>query len=269
MPHPDHARPIRSLAKRRGRRLGQGKPRFEVVQDQNIVAESFLDQCFSIGLVGQRQNSVGVTVIDEFGRKERMHQGFDGRDLGPGIQPVGHELVHHLPVVKLIQTLKADQVAQVQSRMSLGLDPSQVVPGGLHHEGGDPVLQQIPDPGLDRGVAASVKHEGRRPPQEARSIRSQRQVPAPAASVPSDEPLGLLVGPTALHVPCSVCSGPSRPQRPPGGIGSLVPSRWKNRSASSRRQKVRPRPDFPLSGPGRARRPGWVSVGCGPLGGSP
>ena len=121
MLHPDHGAAVRGcLQSLRGceREFEAG---LDVVEDQDAVPECLAEQALSICLVRERQDGVGVGVIDELRRDESVYECFNRGRRRAVIQQMGHHLVYHRLVGNLVQDAQLFQIAQVQSGIAVRL----------------------------------------------------------------------------------------------------------------------------------------------------
>jgi len=97
-----------------------------------------------------------MSVIHEFFGDEGVDQGFNRGGRRLTIQKMSSDLPDHGLIGKLRQLSQSFQVFQIQSRMTLGLDHGEIVPGGLHKDGFKGVSQKVGVITLDRGVASAM-----------------------------------------------------------------------------------------------------------------
>ena len=98
--------------------------------------------CSAARLVGDDERDVGVRVIDEAMRQERVQQRLDRRVGRAGVEEVGAQLVHHLLVRQRVEAAQPAEVPQVDGGKSGRLDGVEVPAAALDEERLDPVADQ-------------------------------------------------------------------------------------------------------------------------------
>ena len=93
-------------------------------------------------LVGDDERDVGVRVVDEAMRQERVQQRLDRRVGRAGVEEVGAQLVHHLLVGQRVERAQPAQVRQVDGGQAGRLDRVEVPAAALDEERLDPVADQ-------------------------------------------------------------------------------------------------------------------------------
>ena len=109
-------------------RLGQLESRIHVIDQRHAIAQRFANQLVAVGLVGQHQNGVGVSMIDELGGNIGVRKGFNGRRGGIRDEPMRQELVRHGVIGKLREGAQPLQILKIEGRVAFRLDRAQVEP---------------------------------------------------------------------------------------------------------------------------------------------
>jgi hypothetical protein len=100
VPHPHHSTSVgvRLVRFRDGTRELEARP--HVAQHHHLVTERLAHHPLSVRLVRQRQDGVGVRVVDVRGREERVHERLDRGRGAPRVEQVRPQLVRHRLVVE-------------------------------------------------------------------------------------------------------------------------------------------------------------------------
>jgi hypothetical protein len=115
---------------------------------------------FAIRLIRQRQDAVGVRVVDEPVRQEGVHQHLDRRSPAlRGREQGAAQLRRHGLVVEGVERTESQQVRQAQGGQALGIDRCQIAAAPLYAEHVDLLAEQVPGARFHRGVPAAVEHE--------------------------------------------------------------------------------------------------------------
>ena len=157
-------------------RAREVETRHDVGYDHHFVAVEAADAPLAVGGVGEREDRVGVGVVDELVGQDRMQDRFDRRRGRIGAQHVGAHLVHHLRVGKRFELRERHQVVQAHRRKARRLDRLEVPAAALHVEDGLLAPEEVLLVDLHRRVAAAVQHQGLVAPQQARGVHAQSQL---------------------------------------------------------------------------------------------
>lgn len=199
VPHQDHRPRPRVPFEFRGHGPGQGEPGMGVREDRNAFAQGGAQMLFPLRLVRERQDGIGVGVVDEFTRDENVDEGLDGRRGRPGVEAMGAEGVDHVLVGQLFQGPEFFHVVQFQSRVSVRFDGCHVVTGGLDEQGSDGFAQEVGPDRFHGGVAPAVQHQSGLGTDQGGHVETDGQVLAVFLAVLFDELSGPVVRPAVDH----------------------------------------------------------------------
>ena len=189
-----------------GGRLRQQKPRHDVGDETQPLPVELGAALGGIGLVGDAQHRGRVRVIDKFVRQESVEQGLDRRVGGARVDQIGALHPHHLLVGERRPRAQFAQGREAHGRQSRRLDRRHVPAAAFDAQHFGRLVEEVFDDGFDRGVAAAVQDELGIAAEEPRGIDPQRQVARHAApGIMLDQPLGVAVGPQALHCRPPAC----------------------------------------------------------------
>ena len=201
----------------RGYRLGKGEPGVGVREDGNSVAQRGAQVFFPLRLVRERQDGIGVGVVDEFAGDECVDEGFDGRGGRPGVQAMGAEGIDHVPVRQVVQGPESFHVVQLQPGIAVRFDGGHVVTRGLDEQGPDGFSQEVGPDRFHGGVAAAMQHQAGFRTDQGGHVEADGQVLAIFLAMLFDELRGLVVRPAVDHA--ILVSLPLSPTLPPGCAG--------------------------------------------------
>jgi hypothetical protein len=132
-----------------------------------------MESIFAVGGVGQRQNGVGVSVVDVVVRDEAVKQGLDGGTRGPWLHETVGQISDHLVVRHQPTFTEGIQILEPDAGEILPLGDLQIGSRSLdaHHAHG--AATKIRLGLLDRGIAASPDDQTRLDTDEPRSVDEQ------------------------------------------------------------------------------------------------
>ncbi len=221
-----------------------------VRNDDHEVAVDLADSRLAVGRVGDREQRVGVGVVDVFVGEQRVQDRLDRRRRGARPRHVRRQLVDHVEVGQRRQLREAGEVREAHRREPGFGDRGEVPAAALDVEDVLVVADQVALAQLDRRVAAAVQHERAVAAEQARRVAAQRElarlrggVVVVPAVVQADSPWPARAG------------GPSRAQHHGGAAGAA--SFW----ASARCQST-PRGNRPSSPAGHCCRKPMHTARC-------
>ena len=148
---------------------------FHVRHPDEPRAEHFAADALAVGLVGEREDGVGVRVIDiarwQVGVEERLDAG--GRRAG--VEEVRAELVHHVLVAHGSERAVGEEGREADGGVSRRLDGGEVPARPLDEEDLDDPPEKVRRLRLDRRIAAAVDDERRVCSEEPRRVRAERE----------------------------------------------------------------------------------------------
>ena len=164
-------------------------------QHGDAVAEDASQHVLGIALVGQRDDGVGVGVVDPATRDEAVQQRLDrGSRVGRVEQGV-REVVDHRLVGQRAHASQPLDILLPDAREVAPFDGFEVGSAALHAQHVDGFAAEVLFPQLDGGVAAAPHHQRGLRAQQAGGVDAQIQHIAGCI-------LGRVRGrPTALHAP--------------------------------------------------------------------
>ena len=179
---------------------GEREPRHDVGHQRRALAVEIGRQLGAVGLVGQRQHSVGMRMVDELVRQEGVQQRLDRRVGRLAVEQVGALHVHHVLVAQRLQPLQLAQRREADGGQAGRLDGAHVPAAALHTEHVERLAGDVGHARLHRRVAAAVQHQLRFAAQQAGRVDAQGEVLADSlGGVAGDGLPGVVVGPEVLH----------------------------------------------------------------------
>ena len=183
-----------------GRLLGEAEARHDVRHHAHAAVVDLGADLRPVRLVDQAQDRVGVGVIDEGVRHERVQQRLDRRVGGHRIDQVGALDPHHLFVRQRVERAQLAQGCEPHGGKAGGLDRRHVPAAALDAEDLGFLAHQIGNARLDGGVAAAVQHQLRILAEEAGRIDAQAQIaPDAQPGILIDGGLRLAIDPATFH----------------------------------------------------------------------
>ena len=158
-----------------GRDLGEPEARHHVGHEAHALAVDLAAKLGAVVLIDQADHGVGMGVVDELVRQERVQQRLDRRIGRHRIEQVGALDAHHVLVGHLVARQELMQRGEPHRRQAGRLDRGHVPARALDAEHVGLVAEKIGHAELDRGVAAAVQHERRIAAEQARRVDAQRQ----------------------------------------------------------------------------------------------
>ncbi len=155
--------------------LGEREARHHVGDPHHAGTEEGAADRLAVGLVAEREDGIGVRVIDEARRQERVQERLDARVRGRGVEEARAKLIDHDLVRHRGERAKLAERLEAHRGVPCGLDGAEVPARSLDVNDLDRLAQQRTRRGLDRGVAAAMEHQRRLATDEARSVRAERQ----------------------------------------------------------------------------------------------
>jgi hypothetical protein len=164
-----------ALLVERGDRLRERKPGHDEGQHRDAIAERVTRARAAVGLVGDRDDRVGVRVIDEAMRQERVEERLDARVRRARVEQMGSELIDHLLVGHSRERAEPAEVGEIDRGMIARLDDIEARPRAFHPEARHPLAEEGLGLPLRRGVSAAVEHELPLAPDQARRVDTERE----------------------------------------------------------------------------------------------
>ena len=168
--------------------LREPVPRTAIRHEDRLLAEDGLDVPARVARVGQRQDGVGVRVIDVRGREEGVQEGLDRGAERLGIDERAPQPGHHRRVVERLRRPQRLEILEPQAREPVGSDRAEIDAAPLDAQDAHRPAAEVGLLLLERGVAGAVQDEGRLAADEARAVDEE---------VDPAEPAGLLLLPVA------------------------------------------------------------------------
>ncbi len=229
---------------RRGLPLGDGRvPRLlarasepeawhHVRHPHEPAREHLAAHALGLGLIDQREDRVGVCVIDELGGQDRVEQRLDARGRGAGVEEREAKSVDHGLIGEGGKARERAEGVEPARGVPRGLDRREVPAGALHAQDVDGLPEERDRARLHRGVAAAVQHQARLPAEEARGVRAHRDVASELGALVlercGDRALGVLGSVERVHGGPPTPRGDARPsfdaQRGPGTTPARTPA---------------------------------------------
>ncbi len=205
---------VRVLLDHLGRRFGQLESGHDIGHPGHFVAVDFLADRLHLGLVGEHQDGIGVGMVDELVRQKGVQQGFD-RGVGRRcVEQVDALLVDHRLVAQRVEGAEFEERLQLHPGQPLRFQGIEVPAAALDVKHLDLLAHHRFGEGLDRRVAAPVKHQGGVAADQPGGVHAEGEV-FPVIPVGIDGRLGVGIFPSILH------SGSNRPLKIEG-LGEIV-----------------------------------------------
>ena len=140
------------------------------------LAEELREDGLPVRLIGERQDRVGVRVVDEARREERVEQRLDARGRSRRVEQVRAELVHHRLVGRGHRGCEVDAAARAaRPGAPRGSMVARSHPEPLMWRTSMRLAEDRLPVRLHRGIAAAVEHQRRVAADEARRVRAERE----------------------------------------------------------------------------------------------
>ena len=123
--------------------LRESEARHHVRDPHEALAEERCEDVLAVGLVGQREDGVGVRVVDELGREEGVQERLDAGRRGGCLEQVRAQLVHHGLIGHRLERAQPPQRLEANGGMSRGLDGRQVPARALDVEDLDRLAEGV------------------------------------------------------------------------------------------------------------------------------
>ncbi len=189
-----------------GGELGEVEAGHHVGDERQAIAEDLLTDGLRVRLVGQREHRVGVRVVDELRRQERVQQRLDARVGGSRVEQTRALCVHHVLVAQRGTASQRGQALEADSGQTGRLDVAEIPAAALHTEHVDLFTRVVLQARLHGCVPAAVEHQRRLVPDQVAGVDAEREVfvdrvlRLPVTARPLlDGRLGVLIRPFALH----------------------------------------------------------------------
>jgi hypothetical protein len=178
--------------------LGELEPGHDVGDEHEPLPVDLAHERLGVRLVRDRQDRVGVRVIDVAVRKEGVEQRLYGRVGSIGVHETSPQLRHHRLVVEPLEIPQAPKPRQKHRGESLGLDRGQVPAALLDVQDLDLVTEKVRRRRLDGRIPPAVKDEVRVGADQSRSVDAQRERLA-VLGVATAVLVRLRIDPSGLH----------------------------------------------------------------------
>jgi hypothetical protein len=184
-----------------GRELRERESRHHVRDDRPRRAERLARERLVLRrrLIRHDERDVGVRVVDELVRQERVQERLDRRIRRAGIEEMRAELVHHLLVGERAERAQPAEMREVDGGQPGRLDRVEIPSAALHEERLDLVADERLHRPLERRVAAAVHHEVGIAADQPRRVDAQGHVLAPPGRETVHELGGVAIGPATMH----------------------------------------------------------------------
>ncbi len=179
--------------------------------------------------VAQSENRIGMRMVDEFVRDERVQQSLD-RWIGCGtVEQVAALDCNHLLITEGLETGEFQQRGEPHGRQTRRLDRRHIPARALHAQHFCRLPGVIAQDGFDRRITTAMLDQARVAAEQASRICAQSQVFVGAlCAIGFDRGSRVAVGPQVTHAPCSP---PCR--RLPGRAGAIPSTKRRRRHARS------------------------------------
>ena len=181
MLHEDHA----GRAGRRGKRLGAGLGKVEAghhIGNDDAVGEHFGDQGLAVRLVGQRDDGVGMGMVDMPRWDQRVQDGLDRWVRRGRVHQQAALLADHLDVGERIEAGERGELFQPHRGQAGRLDGPHVPAAALDAKDFDLASVRLRRSRLNRRVAAAMQDQLRIGAKQAGGVDAGRQIGVQAGS---------------------------------------------------------------------------------------
>ncbi|MCZ7617809.1 MAG: hypothetical protein M5U32_05675 [Myxococcota bacterium] len=179
--------------------LREVEARLHVRQQDRFCAEGVTQTGQAVLAVAEREDRIGMRVIDHARRQPGVQQGLDRWRRGAGVEQRAAQLVHHRLVGKRRQRAQSAQPREIRAGQALRDDRCEIVAGRLHEQRGDLLAEPVLVDALPRRVAAAVQHQRRLGAEQPTRVDAQRQLLTALRRPLLAGGAGVGVGPAALH----------------------------------------------------------------------
>ena len=184
----------------RGASPGEPEARHDVGHEPHRAAIDLAADRLAIRLVGQREDRIGMRMVDEFQRQERVQEGFHRRVGRARVEQVETLKIHHVFVAEPVESGEPAKRFEPHRGEAGRFDSGHVPAAALDAEHVRHIAQQVGHRRLDRGVAAAVQHEARIAAQKPRGVDPKRDILGdPVGRVSGDRGSGVARRIEALH----------------------------------------------------------------------
>ena len=144
-----------------GHRLGQREAGHDPRQVDDSIAVEFPADRLALDSIGDGQNRIGVTVVDETMRQKGVQQRFDRWRRSRRIEHAATHFTNHVFVGHVIECSQSAKSIEIEGRQSRCFDGGEIPSRTLDPDDVDVMTVHVLDRALGRGVSTTMEDERR------------------------------------------------------------------------------------------------------------